>query len=201
MHYEQLCGAPTSVNDKIFLYYFATLNFDSFYTKICLTVHRWCLKKTPWKFRFEITFWKSETHFSHIQVQDSKNYFKIFLQDAGASGKKHLKGITKAMPKVENIYIYIKWTTRIRTTAQMFSLWRWHNILIPTISFPKLLFSVKNFECYKYKILQGPNFYDLSCTWCCNFSNHRENRDVKYLWNSSLLKVISMTPWWYFQFR
>ena len=107
MHYEQLSRAPTSVNDKIFLYYFATLNFDSFYTKICLTVHRWCLKKTPWKFRFEITFWKSETHFSHIQVQDSKNYFKIFLQDAGASGKKHLKGITKAMPKVENIYIYI----------------------------------------------------------------------------------------------
>ena len=98
--------SPNFCHDEIFLYYLATLNFDSFYTKICLRVHRWCLKKTPWKFQFKITFWKSETHFSYIEVQYSKNYFKIFLQDPEASGKKHLKGITTATPKVENIYIY-----------------------------------------------------------------------------------------------
>ena len=41
-----------------------------------------------------------------IVVQYSKNYFKIFLpQEAGAFGKKHRKGTTKATPKIEKICI------------------------------------------------------------------------------------------------
>ena len=34
LHYEQLCRAPTSVSDGIFLQYFATLNFDGFSTNV-----------------------------------------------------------------------------------------------------------------------------------------------------------------------
>ena len=42
LHYEQLFRAPTSANDEIFTWYFATLNFDSFSTKMCLIFQRWC---------------------------------------------------------------------------------------------------------------------------------------------------------------
>ena len=41
MHYEQICCAPTSSNDGIFLQYFRMLTFNSFSTKVCLRFHRW----------------------------------------------------------------------------------------------------------------------------------------------------------------
>ena len=53
LHYEQLCRAPTSPNDGIFFWYFATLNFDSFSFKLCLRFHRWCFFRQKRSFLVE----------------------------------------------------------------------------------------------------------------------------------------------------
>ena len=109
LYYEQFCRAPTSANDGIFLYYFATLISERFSTKLCLRFHRWCffssekelfswtylLKKTPRRTKILISpvwnkilkIWDTLFKFMQIEVKCVKNYFKIFLpQEAGAFG-------------------------------------------------------------------------------------------------------------------
>ena len=50
--------------------------------------------------------WDTLFELIQIEVQCSKNYFKMFLpQEVWASGNNRRKGITKPMPKTENIYI------------------------------------------------------------------------------------------------
>ena len=109
LHYEQLCRAPTSVNDGICFWYFATLKFESFSTKVCLRFHRWwfisagteffswtyLLKKTPRRTKLLtspvwnkiLKLWDTLFDLIQIEVQCTKNYFKFFLsEEARASG-------------------------------------------------------------------------------------------------------------------
>ena len=57
LHYKQLFKAPTSANNGIFLQYFATLNFDSFSSKLCIRFHR-CFFRLKMSFLVEHIFLK-----------------------------------------------------------------------------------------------------------------------------------------------
>ena len=100
--------ATNSTNDGIFLWFFATLSFDSFSTKVCLRFH-WdaffvrkrafwlsmSTKKTPRRTKILISsvwnkilkIWETFFELIQIEVQCSKNYFKFFFpHKARASG-------------------------------------------------------------------------------------------------------------------
>ena len=101
LHYEQLYRAPTSVIDGIFLQYFVMLNFDGFSTKVYLKFHHWWVflaekeffswtylpKRTRWGTKISISpdwnkiskMWDIFFELIEIEVQCSKNYFKISL--------------------------------------------------------------------------------------------------------------------------
>ena len=122
---------------------FATLNFDSFSTRVCLIFNRWLfsskmelfgwtdLKKTPWRTKILIypvwnkilKIWDTLFELIQIELQCSKNYFNFFITKSWNFCKQHRKGAAKVLPKIEKIWnIYREYLLCLESNANVISL-------------------------------------------------------------------------------
>ena len=111
------CRASTSVNDGIFFWYFATLIFDSFSSKVCLRFHPWCFFCQKRSFLVEHIYWKGHCKGHNIlkiwgtlfglkyRSAMQENLAQNFLR-SWSFWKQHRKGTAKATPKIEKHLYY-----------------------------------------------------------------------------------------------